>query len=105
IVTSSGELIYSFGANSGDFSPGVCPPQEVYITWEIVASNTVDGSTVPTVPTTSTTAVLATRTWTGTSASSTGESMTFYAGNHWNTEINTQVPTFLYIPNIFTSYL
>ena len=90
IETSSGNLIYSVGENTGDFEPGFCPPESVFITFEIVANNTVDGSTVPTVPTTST--------GTGTSSttsSSGGESMTVYASDNWNEPFQFQIPTYL----------
>ena len=91
IETSSGNLIYSLGENTGDFEPGFCPPECVFITFEIVANNTVDGSTVPTVPTTST------------NSSSGGESMTVYASDHWNYPFTCQIPTYLQTGNTFAT--
>ena len=111
IMTGSGELVYSLGSGSGIFPPGFCLPPNVVITWEVSCPNTVDGSTVPTVPTSSTTdvsfALISTETappptsTSSTSSSDTGVAPTgtVYAGNYWNTQLTCNISTYLNIPN------
>ena len=97
IMTSSGELVYSLGAESGLFSPGFCLPSHVVITWEVSCPNPVDGSTVPTVPTTSSEATLEGGLI---NPHVTAESGIVYAGNNWNQQIACTISTYLNIPNL-----